>query len=96
MNISAQSAGGLPGMGGRASISSGAGNSTANVMLDLQRATVDFGHLYERPGTTSEQITAAAQKIEGFLMVEQTLSMLTEKEATDIINELYDLVKERT
>jgi hypothetical protein len=81
---------GLPGMSG-ASIGSNNYNSGTDVTDQLRLATAEFVKLYQ--GTDRHGIKLQAEKIEGLLMMGQTLSVLSKQKVDYLIDNLHELAK---
>lgn len=87
--------GGLPGMSGGAAQSLGVvGDSHAT--SNLQAVTGEFMGMYEDVRVGKAAIAAQADKIEGLLMMEVTLSTLSQQKADHLITALRDLVELRS
>lgn len=84
----------LPGMGGQAIATTGAANAGTDVVQHLRAAVIAFANAYAGGGTP-EGVYAAAQKVEGDLMMMQTLSMLSEQKVDYLVNGLHFLMEEK-
>ncbi|HEX7633110.1 MAG TPA: hypothetical protein VF401_02155 [Candidatus Saccharimonadales bacterium] len=83
----------LPGMGGQAIATTGAANAGTDTTHHLQQAVVEFAQAYNRDGILLEQLEKQAQTIQGLLMMEQTLSMLSEQKVDHLLQVLHTLME---
>lgn len=83
----------LPGMGGQAIATTGAANGGTDTTQHLQHEVIAFAQAYVSSKVTIEQLEVLAQNIEGLLMMEQTLSMLSEQKVTHLIENLHTLME---
>jgi len=86
---------GVPGMAGRSAATSGAANAGADTVNQLRHDTVAFAKACARSRTSQQELQKLAEPVEGGLTVCVTLGVLAEKEAQDLIDELYSLQADR-
>jgi hypothetical protein len=73
----------------------GTGHASTDVTQNLRRAAVEFAEAYSQPDATLEKAKKLAQEIEGILMMEETLSILSASKADRLIGQLEGLMKEK-
>jgi hypothetical protein len=83
--------GSSPGLSGGAISSTGALSSGGNMTLQLKNLTIAFAKAYRDNKVSLDSVIELAQKLEGLLMAEATLSLLTQLEVNQLINQLHDL-----
>ncbi len=81
----------MPVVGSRAIASSA--NSSTDLTNDLRKAAVEFAQTYKDDSTKNNKLEALSDKIEGLLMMEETLSVLSSQKVEQLINTLYELVE---
>lgn len=70
-------------------------SSSASVLGDqLRKAAASFAELY-LVGPDVPELTLAAKKVEGYIMTARTISVITQEEADNLIDELYKLCENR-
>jgi hypothetical protein len=87
--------GGNQGMSGGAISSQSAFSSGGNITLRLKNQTMAFAKAYQNRQTPTETVARLAQIVEGSLMAEATLSLITQAVVSQIINQLHDLLEAR-
>jgi rRNA pseudouridine-1189 N-methylase Emg1 (Nep1/Mra1 family) len=70
-------------------------SSSSDVTEELQRNTFSFAEAYEDTRSSRETVQQLANLVEGSLMTEEVLSVISDKEAVLLIDELHDLLKSR-
>jgi hypothetical protein len=83
----------LPGMGGQSIITTGASNAGTDTIHHLQLATAEFAQRYRQNEVTPEQLKEPAQKVEGLLMMSQTIEALSEQKTNHLIDALHTLME---
>jgi len=71
----------------------GTGEASTDLIQSLQQAAVEFAEVYQRPDTEFETANLLAQKIEGSLLMQETLSILTQQRTDRLIDELQTLME---
>jgi len=87
--------GGNPGMSGGVISSQGSFSSGGNITLRLKNQTMAFAKAYQDHSIPKDRVEQLGQIVEGSLMAEATLSLITQPEVSQIINQLHDLIGER-
>jgi hypothetical protein len=84
-----------PGMSGGAGSSQGSLSSGGNITLQLKNQTLAFAKAYQDNKVPKDTVEQLGQLVEGSLMTEETLSLLAQSEAEQLINQLHDLIEGR-
>ena len=85
--------GGMPGMAGGSAATEGAANSGADVVLQLQRSSVEFAKAYH--SGDAETIKQARKEVTSKIMVVHTLGVIPQKRADELLDQLHEIVKGR-
>jgi hypothetical protein len=84
--------GGAIPMNGSTGATGGAFTSSGDVTYKLKGLTADFANAYESSKATQPDLLKQAKEIEGFILSEETLSVLTQDQANSLLDQLYDLI----
>lgn len=74
----------------------GVSNTKSNATDQLHQAVVRFGHSYHDPQVTVGQLQQQADEVEGHLLAEISVDVLTEATGLALIDELHSLMATRT
>lgn len=66
-----------------------------DVTQELQANTFSFAKAYMNPKTSKEELQQLAKAVEGSLITEEVLAVISDKYATALIDELQDIVEQR-
>ncbi len=83
---------GVTGMGGGAAIEQSEGTSGNDITRQLKNTAIQFLKLIYRNKSITEEILDCVKKLEGLLRTEQVISVLSQKQSDQLINEMYELV----
>lgn len=86
---------GMPGNAGISVSQEGASNSAMDVTSQLKEKAIAFVNTYRNPSETASTILQLSEQVEGELMNEQLLEILTAKESEELIADLHELVNAR-
>lgn len=73
----------------------GTGTASTDIIQGLQKMAVQFAEAYQKPETDFETANKIAQSIEGSLMMEETLSIISKQKADRLLEQLQDLMEEK-
>jgi len=84
-----------PGLGGNAVGIQGAISAGSDVLTTLKDQVIHFAAAYEDRATSPEAIKELANAVEGSILNSSVLSIISQKEADALIDQLHDITTAR-